>query len=609
MHKGRRLHCRCGVGALLAVLVILAASRANAHQSTSWGVCDCPPTTQEFTLTLSGLGTFSKSPDKSTYTLGEFVTVSFTPNPDRVFVKWYCSPSSHIASDSTSTVTGVFITEDTSMYADTRAICCTLHIHWNPQYGTVEGETSGSLERTGNYGDIVSLSASPASGRYTEWSGLANWSGQRYSNAVAFTLLNPSETITANFFPEPDPPNPPNKQITVVKDGGSGKTFTAAINATFSSGGWQYDSVMGYGTFSHRVEPDPGYFLLGYQWVDNGITYYCTNPSIQNSITSPSVTYAAVMVDGAQINIEVEGNGAISSDNFKQYYNPIPVTPVSLPPPSTQEPQPIVMGNPVTLNPVACPGWVFDHWEYEYAGQNIIHPNPFSDTYQCLTTYMNWHTDSFYTPGVSSYARLSPGEGLFSAKAVFREAGYDGVNMPFRWRFTQNGDTHMGVRHFPHVVFRPSDPTYCCADHRDPSGNKYVHAHLPDGYPFCWLYGETIIQVSAQMSDWAWDGEYSGYDRHSGSTFSKNCFAYVSNAPTVMFADAWIYNFTLESSVSEDTLSPRSFGDADHVIRIVETIDIGTEGNPHHVVSRTSEKNASGGVYSCGWLPLGIDVF
>jgi hypothetical protein len=165
--------------------------------------------------------------------------------------------------------------------------------------------------------------------------------------------------------------------------------------------------------------------------------------------------------------------------------------------------------------------------------------------------------------------------------------------MPVRYRLTEDGNTIFYERRFDDTAWTPTG-SYCTEDHRAPDNNRYEHSHLPHGFPFT-HNGNT---VTVQKSDWAWDAYYSA-TRLSNSTFSKNCFAYAEGAPTVMFAAAWWNNFTNSAYLPDGT----SFGSVGHAIKI-EGVYQNTCTS--WVISLTSEKNASGGVYRSGWLPLGI---
>lgn len=178
------------------------------------------------------------------------------------------------------------------------------------------------------------------------------------------------------------------------------------------------------------------------------------------------------------------------------------------------------------------------------------------------------------------------------------------VIMPFRYRNAQNGATIQGNTTFANVYYDNAG-AYCVANHRDPGGNKYGHGHLPAHFPFNVQNGPNVDNVTAGKSDWAWDAHYVSYTMASGSTFELNCFAHSTDAPTVMFHDGWTA-FTDASTQCEATNKTKSYGDADHVIKITGTF-IKVPEQPC-LISSTSEKNASGGVYTHGWGPVGINA-
>lgn len=142
---------------------------------------------------------------------------------------------------------------------------------------------------------------------------------------------------------------------------------------------------------------------------------------------------------------------------------------------------------------------------------------------------------------------------------------------------------------------------YCVEDHRDPDGNKYEHGHLPHKFPF--IIPANGDNVTEQKSDWAWDAHYVSYTMASGSTFAANCFCHCTGAPTVMFHAGWTA-FTNDSNQCQATDKRKSYADIGHAIEITGTDTF--SGKPTCVISSTSEKNGSGGVYTHGWLPVGI---
>ncbi len=160
--------------------------------------------------------------------------------------------------------------------------------------------------------------------------------------------------------------------------------------------------------------------------------------------------------------------------------------------------------------------------------------------------------------------------------------------MPYRFCETE------GVEVFTGVWF-DSSGTYCTEDHRTPDGDKYGHAHIPHHFLFiAFPPGHSPKIVTEEKSDWAWRQYYVGFTEESGSTFSKNCFAYCTGAPTVMFHEGWTA-FTNGSSTCDSSSGAKSYGDSSHVISITA---IETYPEDFCAIKSTSEKNASGGVYS-----------
>lgn len=181
-----------------------------------------------------------------------------------------------------------------------------------------------------------------------------------------------------------------------------------------------------------------------------------------------------------------------------------------------------------------------------------------------------------------------------------------GVTMPFRYRNAQNGATIQGNAQIQNCFW---DGTAACpANHKDPGNNNYPHAHLPGLFPFNVQNGDN---VTTQKSDWAWDADYAGYTRVSGSTFELNCFGYASEAPTAMFKPGW-ETFTDASTQCENTNKTKSYGDDNHCIKITATQAAAKHAAGGEVctctIKSTIEKNASGGVYSKDWGAAGIDA-
>ena len=171
--------------------------------------------------------------------------------------------------------------------------------------------------------------------------------------------------------------------------------------------------------------------------------------------------------------------------------------------------------------------------------------------------------------------------------------------MPVKWLSSVDGEIKYLGRPFLDVSYGPTG-VYCNENHRDPGGNKYVHSHLPHGFPF--TYPATGESVTVSKADAGWGADYVGYTKASSATFAKNCFAHTVDSPTVIYHASWMA-FTLSVDICGS--GDKSFGDENHVVK-AET-HIPYEGSSCIVVG-TSEKMASSGVYTHGWGPLGYSV-
>jgi DNA-binding beta-propeller fold protein YncE len=149
----------------------------------------------QYTLTVTiapsnSAGSVSKSPDKSTYTNGETVTLTVSPNSGYTFTNWTGdvpnppNPNSsiQIIMNGTKNVTANFIQNQ-----------YTLIVNINPPD---TGLVSKIPDKTTYvYGDVVTLTATANAG-YT----LTNWSGDASGSTNPITLtMDGNKTVTANF--------------------------------------------------------------------------------------------------------------------------------------------------------------------------------------------------------------------------------------------------------------------------------------------------------------------------------------------------------------------------------------------------------------------------
>ena len=401
--------CASAVPLILSVALLLAMPLAHGNISVEWTPCECNSPTYTLTAYTSGYGTVSKSPDKAAYDKGEAVIVTFTPNADRVFTYWYGSPPSHLAHLSEETAAVVFMTANTILIPVTEAKTKTLYVNWDTARGTVElppgGQGgSGSFTAPVNYGETITLTATPNSGYYTVWAGqyTNDVSGERYGNSVNVKMLN-TKKLSADFRPNAGYPGTMNT-LTLNMSGGEADVFSAgALSASFNSGLYPYTSATGPSRFSFLFLPRKGYAWKYLTWMADGQARYTTSTGIT---FYPGATFTGQLVEKIRLNIETEGQGVISSPQFQYWWNPQPYYSVALTNPPATSITPNVNANAVTMTPSACPGWSFDHWEYKNAqGEWISTPGT------NLTIYMNWWAGT----GI----RVPNGETLFNVKAVF----------------------------------------------------------------------------------------------------------------------------------------------------------------------------------------------
>jgi uncharacterized repeat protein (TIGR02543 family) len=139
----------------------------------------------QYTLTITSLhGTVAKNPDKATYTYGEVVQLTATPDVGWNFANW--------TGDATGTTNPVSVTMNgnKSVTANYTQIQYTLTI--TSLHGTVAKNPD---KATYTYGEVVQLTATPAVG----WS-FANWTGDATgtANPVSVTM-NSNKSVTANY--------------------------------------------------------------------------------------------------------------------------------------------------------------------------------------------------------------------------------------------------------------------------------------------------------------------------------------------------------------------------------------------------------------------------
>jgi uncharacterized repeat protein (TIGR02543 family) len=141
-------------------------------------------------ITPTGGGTVTKSPNKSTYSYGDQVTLTATPATGYIFIRWEgdasgTNASTTITIDSDESVTAVF-----EIHSG-----LSLTVSSNPPAGGSVAKSPGKTSYT--YGETVTLTAVPADGFIFDY-----WSGDASGSNTSTTItMNANKTVTANFTP------------------------------------------------------------------------------------------------------------------------------------------------------------------------------------------------------------------------------------------------------------------------------------------------------------------------------------------------------------------------------------------------------------------------
>jgi uncharacterized repeat protein (TIGR02543 family) len=218
--------------------------------------------TTTYTLTVSGSGgTVTRTPDKSSYTQGESVTLQVTPDAGRNFAGW---SGDLIGTTNPATLV---MNSNKSVTATFTANAYTLTIN------AVNGSVSKTPDKTSYaYGDVVTLQAVPNAGyNFSGWSGDASGT----SSTVTVTM-NANKSVTARF---------------------TANTYTLTVAATNGSVTKNPDKASySYGeTVTLRAVPDTGYSFSGWSGDASGTSSTIT--ITMNTNKSVTATFTSVATD------------------------------------------------------------------------------------------------------------------------------------------------------------------------------------------------------------------------------------------------------------------------------------------------------------------------
>ena len=403
---------------ILLLIGLTCTGMSYAHQSHTWTPCECD--NQEYTLTLREIpatcpGTFKRSPDKPTYKKGETVYVQYTPAEDRILQRWVSSRPSHFSIEDNGEITALFITGDTTLTAWTIPEKVHLWVNWNENFGDVTlppgaDPFHSSFTVYVDYNDTITLTATPGGNNVMTYWEYRNV--RRYGNEIT---LKPREDLNIEVgFQSSIPPS----SINVVTPSGYADVFCTGLYA---------NSAIGYVPLGYTIEPKHGYVLQYVRWQENGQTHYTTSTLPGGG---PAGTYTAQMSKWITLNLETEGQGVVTSPEyvgFKPGWNPQPYQTDG----TTLSPS--IHSGLLIMQPDACPGWVFDHWEYKDASGQWVTAN-LQSTGNNLAVNMNWWTcpdDGIW------HLHVPNGDYTFDAKAVFvEEAVY--IEEPNHYPVTDN---------------------------------------------------------------------------------------------------------------------------------------------------------------------------
>jgi uncharacterized repeat protein (TIGR02543 family) len=206
-----------------------ALSNAETTAIYNYGRTTTTPTTYTLSVTTAN-GTVTKSPDKTTYTSGETVTLTATANAGYSFGSWTGS--------ATGTTNPVTITMNGNKAVTANFTQNTYTFLTNASNGTVAKSPNTA---TYTYGQIVTLTATANAGySFGSWTGDATGT----TNPVTVTM-NSNKAVTANFTQNAytlaitatngSVAKSPN---TATYSYGQVVTLTATANAGYSFGSW-----------------------------------------------------------------------------------------------------------------------------------------------------------------------------------------------------------------------------------------------------------------------------------------------------------------------------------------------------------------------------------
>ncbi len=291
----------------------------NGNKTVTANFTQIPPSQYTLAIVISGSGSVTKNPDKSTYNQGDQVTLTATANSGYNFSNW--------SGDASGTANPVILTMNGN-----KTVTATF-TQASPSQHTLRVNIIGSGSVTKNPDKItydqweqVTLSATPASGfTFSVWSGDASGT----TNPVILTM-NGNKTVTANFTQIP-----PSQCTLAIIMVGSGSVTKNPDKLTYNPG----DQV--------TLTANPGSGFAFSNW--SGDASGTTNPVILTMNGNKTVTANFNQIPPSQytLAIVINGSGSVTKNPDKPTYN---------------------QGDQVTLTATPGSGFTFSNWSGDASG-------------------------------------------------------------------------------------------------------------------------------------------------------------------------------------------------------------------------------------------------
>ena len=267
----------------------------------------------DFTLTryTAGDGTIGVTPNQSTYTYGDVITLSASANPGWSFQNW--------SGDAAGSINPVTLT----MTSNNVVTATFAQEQYTLEINVVGGGTviSYPAQSTYTYGDVVTLTTLAFGWTFAGWSG--DLLGTNESENLT---IDGNKIVTATFTQD--------AYSLTINQVGNGTVISNPAQSTYQYGD----------TITLTANTDPGWIFAGW----SGDRTSSDNPYLLTIYSNTAVT-ATFTQDAYTLDLNSGENGSISVDPDNPTYS---------------------YGDVVTLTATADPGWTFTGWSGDVSGSN-----------------------------------------------------------------------------------------------------------------------------------------------------------------------------------------------------------------------------------------------